>query len=124
MAQRWFVPSLMACSLVSAILLAIGHHLFYRRLNRQIVGSVDQQQWFLRIGTGFAFLVKATLIATAGIAYTQILWRTLESCSVSLKGLDSFFGVVHNAWFFTTWELWGKGPLLALLALILWFVGR
>jgi hypothetical protein len=78
----------MTGSLVSGLALAISHHLFYNYLNNRIVQSQNQQEWFLRIGTGMAFLTRALLSAAVGIAYTQILWRTLRSKSITLQGIN------------------------------------
>ncbi|KAE8452706.1 hypothetical protein EG329_013965 [Mollisiaceae sp. DMI_Dod_QoI] len=110
----------MAGGILLATILAVAHHLFYRSLDGKIVGSSDQQQWFLRIGTGLAFLIKTLLSASAALGYTQLLWHTLRSRPVSLGGVDSLFGAVTNAWHFTNWELWGRGPALAIIALIIW----
>ncbi|GKU09518.1 unnamed protein product [Fusarium langsethiae] len=96
---------LMTGSLLSGLALAIGHHLFYDYLNNRIVQSQNQQEWFLRIGTGMAFL---------------ILWRTLKSKSVTINGIDSLFGVSHNAWDLTTLELWTAAPALTVVAAIAW----
>lgn len=120
MCFRGMVPILMLASLISGIVAAVAHHLFYQSLNGEIVKSVSQQQWFLRIGTGLAFIAKMLLAAGAGIAYTQALWWSLQSRPVTLNGIDSFFGVVHDAWHFTSGELWYKGTLLLLLAIVIW----
>ncbi|KAM3068328.1 hypothetical protein ACMFMG_009466 [Clarireedia jacksonii] len=110
----------MGCSLLLGVLFAVGHHQFYHFLNERIVGSDDQQQWFLRIGAGFAFIVKTTLTAAVQLAYTQILWRVLSSRLISIKGIDSFFSIVNDAWHFRNGEIYRKGPALALVALIMW----
>jgi hypothetical protein len=112
----------MGCSLLLGVLFAVGHHQFYHFLNERIVGSDDQQQWFLRIGAGFAFVVKTTLTAAVELAYTQILWRILSSRPISIKGIDSFFSVVNDAWHFRNGEIYRKGPALALVAVIMWYV--
>ncbi|PMD36323.1 hypothetical protein L207DRAFT_587331 [Hyaloscypha variabilis F] len=103
-------------------LVAVTHHFFYQSLNGQIVHSDNQQQWFLRIGTGLAFLAKTFLTASAALGYTQLLWLTLRSSPISLHGVDSLFGAVTNAWHFTDWELWRRGPALAIVALIVWTI--
>ncbi|QPC71977.1 hypothetical protein HYE68_002729 [Fusarium pseudograminearum] len=111
---------LMTGSLLAGLALAIGHHLFYDYLNGRIVQSQNQQEWFLRIGTAMAFLVRALLSAAIGIAYVQILWRMLRSKSVTINGIDSLFGVSHNAWDLATLELWTAAPALTIVALIAW----
>ncbi|KAL5619769.1 hypothetical protein FOVSG1_001991 [Fusarium oxysporum f. sp. vasinfectum] len=120
MAIHKLTPVLMTGSLFLGLLLAIGHHLYYHYLNGRIIKSQNQQEWFLRVGTGIAFLARALLSAAVGFAYTQILWRTLRSKSVTIEGVNSLFGVLHNAWDFTTWELWTAAPALAVVAIIAW----
>ncbi|KAM0080783.1 hypothetical protein ACKRZS_007050 [Fusarium odoratissimum] len=120
MAIHKLTPVLMTGSLFLGLLLAIGHHLYYHYLDGRIIKSQNQQEWFLRVGTGIAFLARALLSAAVGFAYTQILWRTLRSKSVTIEGVNSLFGVLHNAWDFTTWELWTAAPALAVVATIAW----
>jgi hypothetical protein len=117
---RFLLPSLMFSGILLGTLVAVAHHLFYQSLNGRIVHSDNQQQWFLRIGTGLAFLTKTFLTASAALGYTQLLWQTLRSRPISLHGIDSLFGAVTNAWHFTDWELWRRGPALAIVALIIW----
>ncbi|KAH8892357.1 hypothetical protein GQ53DRAFT_619752, partial [Thozetella sp. PMI_491] len=112
-------PVLMAASLLLGILVAVAHHLFYRSLDGQVVSSDDQQEWFFRIGTGLAFASRILLAIAVGLSYTQVLWYTLRTQSVSLEGLDSLFGAANNVWHLTTWELWKKGPALAIIAVII-----
>ncbi|PCD44622.1 hypothetical protein AU210_000079 [Fusarium oxysporum f. sp. radicis-cucumerinum] len=120
MAIHKLTPVLMTGSLFLGLLLAIGHHLYYHYLDGRVIKSQNQQEWFLRVGTGIAFLARALLSAAVGFAYTQILWRSLRSKSVTIEGVNSLFGVLHNAWDFTTWELWTAAPALAVVAIIAW----
>ncbi|KAF9771459.1 hypothetical protein IL306_010902 [Fusarium sp. DS 682] len=108
----------MTGSLSLALLLGIGHHFYYDYLNGKIVENKSQQEWYLRGGTGIAFLTRALLSAAVGFAYTQILWQTLRSKSVTIQGINSLFGILHDAWDFTTWELWTAAPALAVVAMI------
>jgi hypothetical protein len=117
---HFLLPSLMCGGILLGTLVAVTHHFFYQSLNGKIVHSDNQQQWFLRIGTGLAFLAKTFLTASAALGYTQLLWLTLRSSPISLHGVDSLFGAATNAWHFTDWELWRRGPALAIVALIVW----
>jgi hypothetical protein len=112
----------MVSGLILGVLLAIGHHLFYHSLDKKIVHSNEEQQWYLRVGTGFAFAIKSLLVASATLAYSQVLWITLDGCStgITLSGLDSF-GVTYGAWHFVNGELWKRGPALAVIALVIWY---
>lgn len=114
------LPSLMCGGMLLGILVAVAHHMFYQSLNGTIVSCEHQQQWFLRIGTGLAFLAKTLLTSSAALAYTQILWQTLRTRPITLHGVDSLFSAVTNAWSPTDLVLWRSGPTLAVVALNLW----
>lgn len=116
----WAVPCLMVGCAICGILMAVGHHLFYVSLDKQIVGTQSRQEWNVRIGTGMAFCVKMFLTAAAGIAYTQVLWRTLKAREIKLGGIDAMFDVVNNPLSFLNWQLWKKSFELVVLAGILW----
>ncbi len=106
--------------LVLGVATALGHHFFYVWLDGRLVQSKMEQEWFGRIGTGLAFLTNAFLSATSTIAYTQLLWRTLRSKTVSIGGVDALFSATTNAWNLVNLELWRRGPLLGVVAAILW----
>ncbi|UZP36867.1 hypothetical protein NXS19_004683 [Fusarium pseudograminearum] len=120
MTRKQLTPALMVGSFLLGLSFALAHHFHYLYLDEIIVQSQSQQQWHLRAGTGLAFLVRAFLSAAIGIAYTQILWRTLRSKSITIGGVNSLFGVIHNPWDFISWELWTAAPLLAMVAIIAW----
>jgi len=117
---HWLKPTLMIGWLVMGIAVALGHHFFYSWLDGRVVQSKEEQEWYGRIGTGLAFLTKTLLTAASGIAYTQLLWRTLRSKPVSIGGVDALFGVTTNAWNLTSLEIWRRGPLPAIVAAVLW----
>jgi hypothetical protein len=45
---HWLYPTFMAVSFLAGLILAVGHHIYYRWLDGQPVGSVARQQWSLR----------------------------------------------------------------------------
>ncbi|KAF7531179.1 hypothetical protein G7054_g9124 [Neopestalotiopsis clavispora] len=84
-------------SLAVGLLLAIGHDLFYRSLEGRSINSVDlSQQWVSRIGTGFAFLVKASLVNAIIIAYTQRLWRKMQTRALEVGKIDHLMAAPTN----------------------------
>lgn len=113
-------PFLMVLTLLLATITAVAHHIFYSRLDRQIVQSQWQQEWYGRVGTGLAFLVKALLTASVGVSYTQLLWYHFRRRPFTFTGIDALFGVVNNVWDFFCFEVWGRASILAVVALILW----
>lgn len=112
----------MSSGLLLATLTALAHHVFYSKVNQRIVQDLNEQEWFSRIGTGLAFSVKTLLTASAGLAYTQLLWYTLRRNSFTLKGLDALFAVVNDVWKFWNWEVWRYSLALVLVAALIWYV--
>lgn len=118
--SRGLVLGLMALSLGLGITAALVHHFLYDSLDGKRTKGSNEQQWYVRIGTGLAFITKTLFTAAMTMAYAQILWFTLKSRSTTLKGLDSMFGVVHDVFLLRDAELWAKRPVLGLVALVIW----
>lgn len=114
------VPLLMCSSLLLAIITATAHHIFYFKVNHSVVQSSNEQEWFIRTGTGLAFIVKTLLVASSSLAYTQLLWYTVKTKSFTLSGLDSLFAITHDVWQFFSWEAWRDGFSLISIALLVW----
>lgn len=112
----------MTGGLLLATLTAVAHHCFYSKVNHRVVHDLNEQEWFSRIGTGLAFSVKTLLAASAGLAYTQLLWCTMKTQPFTLKGLDALFAVVNDAFKFWNWEAWRHGLPLISIALLIWYV--
>ncbi|GJC88132.1 hypothetical protein ColLi_10970 [Colletotrichum liriopes] len=51
---------------------AVGHHVYYTSLNGKLA---EDQDMVIRYGTAFAFLTKASIVASAGIAIQQFTVR-------------------------------------------------
>ena len=128
---HWLAPTTILLSLAAGVLLAIGHHLFYRSLRGkqvrtrgyEILGSdVSPQQLNLAIGTAFAFLVKAALVTAVSTAYIQLLWRALlRAARVSTLGnLDAVFSGLGNIISLSKVWIWWHYPLLFSLAIVAW----
>lgn len=112
----------MLATLIAGVSIAVGHHLFYSRLNGQPVDTQLSQTWVNRIGTALAFVVKLFFVAAVGIAYTQYQWRTISRKPWKIRQIDSLTGVVNNAWFFYDISLWTRVPVLTVIAAVSWYV--
>lgn len=110
----------MAASLTLGTITAVGHHVFASKVNGCAVQSSNQQEWYNSIVTGLAFLTRAFLTASAGLAYVQLLWHTLRSKTLTLAGIDATFSLVKDLWSFFNWELWSHGLPLVIMALVVW----
>lgn len=94
------VHFLMAGGLTLGTVTAVGHHVFATQINGHAVQSSEQQEWYITTVTGLAFLTRAFLTASAGLAYTQLLWYILRSKTFTLAGVDATFSVVKDLWSF------------------------
>lgn len=113
-------PVTMIAFFVSGVSFAAGHHAYYSSLDGTGVRDNESQQWAIRFGTAFAFLVEVSLVAAVSIAQTQRVWTTLEKKSVSIGGIDSIFAATRDLGSFMSWEMWSKAKLASLLALLCW----
>ena len=127
----WQAPTTIVLSLMTGVLLAIGHHLFYASLHGQqarsdgykILGSnVSPQQLNIAIGTAIAYLVKTFLVLALSTAYLQLLWRALLRAArgSTLGDLDTAFSGLSNIISLSKVWVWWRLPLLFALALVAW----
>ncbi|OJD30020.1 formylmethionine deformylase-like protein [Diplodia corticola] len=119
---QWRSPALMMLLFFAGIVFAIGHHIYYQSLDDTPVTSTSQQEWAIRIGTGLAFLVKATLAASIGIAFTQYLWTVATRKAMALQSIDDMFSLTKNPASFANFEVLVGVKLLVLLAMASWFM--
>lgn len=69
---HWTAPTIIVVALLAALAFAISHHVFYTSLHKQPVETDDRlftQQINIAIGTGFAFLFRASLVIAVGASY-------------------------------------------------------
>ncbi|KAL4907092.1 hypothetical protein BDW74DRAFT_190093, partial [Aspergillus multicolor] len=118
----WQCPTMMIGFTLSGALLALGHHLYYYSLDNTLVSSTDQQTWAIRIGTGFAFLVKASLVSAVGVAAVQEIWAVLRKNFIKLRGIDGMFAVLTSPLAFLVPDLWMYAKILTIMALISWLI--
>ncbi|KAF4178548.1 hypothetical protein CNMCM8927_002918 [Aspergillus lentulus] len=118
----WRCPGLMVGLVISGAMLSMGHHLYYESLDGRRVASREQQTWAIRIGTGFAFLIKSCLVSAVGLAAVQETWATLRRKSVRLSGIDSMFAVRDSPLAFLTLDLWLYAKTLTVLAIVAWLI--
>lgn len=116
-----WVPSVaMVAFFISGVSFAAGHHAYYSSLDGTKVRDDESQQWAIRFGTAFAFLVEVSLATAVSIAQTQRAWTTMEKKSVSIGGIDAVFAATRDLGSFMSWEMLSRAKLASLLALICW----
>lgn len=119
---HWRAPSLIITSLVAGTAFSLGHHFFYAHLNGKEVASTISQTWAIRIGTGFAFVVKMFFGIAVATSFVQRQWWKLNRGSHRVAEIDSLTTVLENAWTFVVdiW-MWIQNPVLLTMALIHWY---
>lgn len=128
---HWRTPAVMLSSLMVGIALAAGHHAFYASLDSTAVSSeswniagweASQQQINIATGTLFAFVVKASLILAASIAYMQLFFRALNTKDFKLSTLDHWYGALDDLPSLFCIASYWRYPLLTLVALTAWLL--
>ncbi|CAG8416426.1 unnamed protein product [Penicillium salamii] len=118
----WRSPTLMVGLFLCGLALSVGHHIYYKSYDNTLVQSAEQQTWTVRIGTGFAFLVKTLLVAAIGIAAVQQMWATLRKKSVNIRGIDAMFSILSDPLAFFVPDMWICAKTLTLLAIVSWLI--
>ena len=113
-------PIIMIASLVLGVGFALAHHFFYNSRDSTSVGDTIQQEWYIRVGTYFAYLVTFTLGVAIATAYTQQFWYSLRSRSVTVEEVDSLFAFLVDVKPFLDIRLWRGNFMLVLIAAIKW----
>jgi hypothetical protein len=113
-------PMYMLLFALTGVLLALGHHFFYKSLNGTLSGSDRQQQWAHTFGNAFAILVVTTLAAANKAAYHQYFWTIVRGKCFTLGALDKLFSLTSDPLGFFSWELFKSAPVAVALALVCW----
>lgn len=121
---HWKVPTIMAASLIVGVLFALGHHIFYSRLEGRIPDDKDiyRQSTNIAIGTLCSHVVRASSAIAIGVAYWQLFWQTAKSRAISIGALDSLAGVLNGAQNFFDFKAVSSGPYLMTFALLSWLI--
>ncbi|KAI1112877.1 hypothetical protein F5Y14DRAFT_240106 [Nemania sp. NC0429] len=133
---KWIVPrskGTMVSMISLAILLAVGHHLFYNNLMGKptpdltytVLGTpihLSWQQINITVGTLLAFLVKAFLGVAVSTAHEQHVWWCIKRRPTELAVVDGLFMAKSNVFTMFTPGLWKKSTVSMLLALVFWLL--
>ncbi|KAI1326442.1 hypothetical protein F5Y16DRAFT_228779 [Xylariaceae sp. FL0255] len=136
MTRQWIIPRskmTMIGMLVIAVLLAVGHHLFYKGLmgkpppdsTYSFLGTsihLSGQQINLAVGTLLAFLVKAFLGVAVSTAHEQHVWNFIKTHPTKIAIIDGLFLAKSNVFTVFNVYLWGKSFVSMLLALVFWLL--
>ncbi|KAK4098471.1 hypothetical protein N658DRAFT_431977 [Parathielavia hyrcaniae] len=90
--RNWESPLLIVLFFVLGLGLSLGHSAFYASLDGTEVGSPEQQENNLRLGTAAAFLAQITLGASVWQAYKLWIWRSVKKTPQKMATLNDIFG--------------------------------
>ncbi|KAF3015023.1 hypothetical protein E8E14_009293 [Neopestalotiopsis sp. 37M] len=119
---HWRAPTLMVASFLAGTAFALLHHFYYSHLAGHRVPPPNIQEWPIRLGSGFTFLVKGTFTAAVGTAYVQHIYTVFRKRPLSVRGIDSAFAAANSILKLASWELFSKVKAGFLLGLIVWLI--
>jgi len=103
---------------LAGLLGAVGHHVFYSRLNGQ--PAAGRQLTMVRIGTALAFFTKAMLVGSVLVSYRQRIWHTFRKQAMTVGAIDGLFAATENPLHFRRGEMLRNAKLASLMALCAW----
>lgn len=136
---HWFSPVCMLIALFAGLLFALGHHVFYDKLDGSEIptgnytmsfydSGISKQQSNIAIGTALAFAVKTSFVLAVSTAYFQLFWRSLVGPSSRqpspLHAIDKAHSALRDATVIINFRSWKRFPLLLTLGLITWYCKR
>ncbi|KAJ4003696.1 hypothetical protein NW752_011118 [Fusarium irregulare] len=119
MAISWYYPSAMTAFLICGFAFSLGHHCYYASLDGK---SATNQEWAIRIGTGFSFLIKSCYAASLAIAIKQFVWARVRRTACQINTIDALFAITTDITSLLTGELWQQTPVVAVIGVVFWLV--
>ena len=132
-AVHWLAPTTIILALLAGISLALGHHIFYAKLDRKSVPigfyafagkQLPEQQFNTSVGIALAFLVKTFLSIALSAIYVQLFWRSIKSAKQrpTITELDWAYSGIENIVNLFHLMIGWNYPFLVFIALIFWYV--
>ncbi|KAK4459662.1 hypothetical protein QBC42DRAFT_299192 [Cladorrhinum samala] len=129
---HWQAPSTMVAFFIFGVTMAVGHHLFYKRLEGKLVVGTSSdwdleaflhgQEWKIRFGTALAFLTQSLFAKAIDQAFQQTVWVAARNKAITVDGLDAMFSAGSSLLSFSKLEFLRKATLGALLGLLKWLI--
>ncbi|KAJ8127806.1 hypothetical protein O1611_g5831 [Lasiodiplodia mahajangana] len=126
---HFLAPTAIVTAFLAAVVLAVGHHLFYRSLNGTPVLSAARatgvinaspQKINITVGNIFSTLVGVCLSISVSTSYMQLVWASIKVRSEKLSRIDSVFSGVRSITSLFHIAAWRAYPGLAFVALTFW----
>lgn len=123
---HWKTPVSMVGFLLAGTACAVGHHVYYQSLDHQIVTDstgiwdLENQQWHLRFGNAFAFVVKSFFVAATIAAFKQYAWTEFGSKAHSVGVIDAAIASAGDLTAYLCFGFLTNTSLLPFIATIAW----
>lgn len=115
---HWSTPATLAALYLAAVIAAVGHHVFYLKLDGE---PAENQLKMMRYGTALAFFVRSTLVGTVVLCYRQRIWHTFRKKAMTLRAIDGLFAATEDPSRFWNWEMMSNGKLATFMAACSWW---
>ncbi|CEI60324.1 hypothetical protein FVEN_g6485 [Fusarium venenatum] len=112
MTTHWYYPSAMTAFMILGTAFSIGHHCYYASLDGK---PANNQEWVIRFGTAFSFLVKACYASSLTIAIKQLVWARIRRTACSILTIDALFSITTDITSLFTGGLWRRTPSVAVI---------
>jgi hypothetical protein len=99
---------------------AVGHHIFYSKLDGRPADDQKHQIQMMRFGGLLSYAAKASLLGAVVFAYRQQIWVTVITNVLRLRTIDSVFAAVDEPLTLFNWEFLKKARVAACLAVLAW----
>lgn len=119
MGISWYYPSAMTAFLIFGLAFSIGHHCYYASLDGKLATN---QEWAIRIGTGFSFVIKSCYAASLAIAVKQFVWARVRRTACSISTIDALFAITTDITSLLTGGLWSRAPFVAIIGIVFWLI--
>jgi hypothetical protein len=119
---HWRTPTLMLCTFLAGILLALGQHFWYRFLHHRPTTSEDQKVRWVLYGRILAYLSKVAFGGCCITVFRQRIWRTFRERALSVLSIDQLFGATDDPSLFANWETVSNAPITVAIASVFWLI--
>ncbi|ORY16789.1 hypothetical protein BCR34DRAFT_475712 [Clohesyomyces aquaticus] len=116
---HWSTPAIIISLFVAGVMGAVGHHLFYSRLDGE---AASNQLKMIRYGTALAFFTKSTLVGTVILSYRQRIWHTFRNKAMTVHAIDGLFSATEDLTQFMVWEMVRSAKVATFMAACSWLI--
>ncbi|RDW81970.1 hypothetical protein BP6252_03082 [Coleophoma cylindrospora] len=118
----WWTPTLIIVSYLSAVVIAVGHLLFFKFLDGKIAegpGLVFEQSYMTTISNILAACFEITIQTSLGIAFVQYLWHVLRKVALPVSTIETLFCLRSSPQLVFSGTGLRNAPMLTFIAIVI-----